>query len=99
MYLLLPSGRPSPFAGPQPSPGSYPHLTRLPGRGLLQTHEKENVVSYSTIAIIVAGIVFGLLILGCRYDHIVIAERQERRFRRWKEQQDREHSGYSPADE
>ena len=50
------------------------------------------------IAIIVVGIIIALLVIACSQDHIVVAERQDRRYRRWKEKQDREHDASPPED-
>ena len=40
-------------------------------------------MSCSTIAIIV-GIIVALLVVACAFDHISVAERREKHFRRWK---------------
>lgn len=48
-------------------------------------------MSGSTIAIILGILIFALLLWACSRNAIVVGERQEREFRRWKEQQEREH--------
>ena len=58
---------------------------------------KENIVSCSTIVVIGAIVLVLLFLAGC--DPISRYEREERRFRRWKEKQERENHVSPPDDE
>ncbi len=56
-------------------------------------------MSCSTLAIIVAGIIVAMLTFACRYNAISVAERNERKFQRWKRRHDRERYGPSQPDD
>ena len=80
----------------QPSPGSFLSSERQ-GWALFDP-PRSTTMSCSTLAMIVAGIVIAL-IFACRYDHISVAERNERKFQRWKRRHDRKPNGSSPPDD
>ena len=67
-------------------------LELVPGWAFFDLHNpaKEGNQLIRWAAPIVSGIVIVLLLLACRYDHVVVAERREQNFRRWKQKQDRE---------
>lgn len=56
-------------------------------------------MSCTAIAVIVGGSIVALLVLACYFDHIVVAERRERSFQRWKQKQDRQSKEPSPPDD
>ena len=56
-------------------------------------------MSCSTAAIIVGGIIVALLFIVFHFDPISRYEREERRFRRWKEKQERENHASPPDNE